>query len=64
MYKFLHDNKFLFLWDIVAKSAIAELYGQPILSFRRNFQTIFQSVYTILHFYQQSVDDPFSLYPH
>ena len=34
---------------------VAGSYGKSMLSFVRNWQTVFQNGYTILHFHQQSV---------
>ena len=44
-------------------STIAHMHSYRILSFKRNYYTIFQNGFTILHSYQEYVSDPLCARP-
>ena len=56
------DIIFKLVW--ISESMIAELYGRSKLGFIRNYQTTFESGWTILHSYQQRISVPVAPYPH
>lgn len=45
------------------KGGIAVSYGNSIFDLRKNYQTIFQSSYTIFQFHQHCIKAPTSLHP-
>ena len=61
--KILNGHKFQLLWvlRIVLRSTIAGLYGKSIFSFETI--TVFQSIYTSLHSYQQYMRVSVAVHP-
>lgn len=52
MYGFLYEHKFLIFWD-KCPTVFARPYGNCMFSFKRNWPTVFQNGYIILHSQQQ-----------